>query len=153
MIFCDTSTAAKLYVLEPESEAVRRRLESEDIVHVSELARPEIVAVFHRRLREGKWTQSDFTAALRQFSADDIAGFWSWLPLDSSITEAAVKVYTTLPASVFLRSSDCLHLVTAMHHNFNEIYTHDRHQTSAAGALGVTPVAIAPIQSARATDQ
>ena len=29
MIFCDTSTVAKLYVPETESVAVRRRLESE----------------------------------------------------------------------------------------------------------------------------
>ncbi len=39
MIFCDTSTGAKLYVPEPESEAVRQRLEAEDEVCVSELAR------------------------------------------------------------------------------------------------------------------
>ncbi len=143
MIFCDSSTAAKLYVREAETDAVRQRLESEDMVHVSELARPEIMAVFHRRLREGKWTQADFTAAVRQFSADDIAGFWSWLALDATITEAAAKIYATLPASVFLRTSDCLHLVTAIRHNFTEIYTHDKHQTAAAGALGLIAVAIA----------
>lgn len=142
MIFCDTSTAAKLYVPEPETKAVRRRLEAEDIVHLSELARPEILAVFHRRLREGKWSQADFTAAVRQFSADDIGGFWSWLPLDGAITDAAAKIYPTLPPSVFLRTSDCLHLVTAMHHNFPEIYTHDRHQAAAAGALGLTAITL-----------
>lgn len=143
MIFCDTSTAAKLYVPEAETKAVRRRLEAEDIVHLSELARPEILAVFHRRLRERKWTQADFTAAVRQFSADDIGGFWSWLPLDGAITDAAAKIYPMLPPSVFLRTSDCLHLVTAMHHNFSEIYTHDKHQAAAAAALGLTAIALA----------
>jgi predicted nucleic acid-binding protein len=146
MIFCDTSTAAKLYIREPETDAVRERLESEDIVHVSELARSEIMAVFHRRLREGKWTQADFTAAVRQFSADDIAGFWSWLALDAAITDAASKIYVTLPVSIFRRTSDGLHLVTAMHHNFTEIHTHDKHQTAAAGALGLTAVAIASVR-------
>jgi predicted nucleic acid-binding protein len=144
MIFCDTSTAAKLYVLEAESATVRQRLESEDVVYVSELARTELMAVFHRRMREGKWTRLDFTAAVRQFSADDIGGFWSWLPLDANITEAAAKIYVTLPESVFLRSSDCLHLVTALHHNFPEIFTHDKHQTAAAAELGISPVAILP---------
>jgi uncharacterized protein with PIN domain len=56
MIFCDTFTIAKLYVPEPESTVVRRRLEAEDEVCVSELARLELMGVFHRRLREGKWT-------------------------------------------------------------------------------------------------
>jgi ferredoxin len=39
MILCDTSAAAKLYVPERESAAVRRRLEAEDEVCLSELAR------------------------------------------------------------------------------------------------------------------
>jgi predicted nucleic acid-binding protein len=144
MIFCDTSTAAKLYVPEHESTAVRRRLEAEDEVCVSELVRPELMAVFHRRLREGKWTPADFSTVVRQFSKDDIGGFWTWLPLDTAITEAAARTYATLPGDVFLRSADCLHLVTALHHNFVEIHTHDKHQTNAAPTLGLRAIAIQP---------
>lgn len=144
MIFCDTSTAAKLYVRELETAAVRLRLEAEDSVYVSELVRVELMAVFHRRLREGRWSRADFQAAIRQFSADDIAGFWSWLPLDAPIMAASARIYATLPEGTFLRSADCLHLVTALHHRFAEIHTHDRHQAAAAGALGVKPVAIPP---------
>jgi predicted nucleic acid-binding protein len=144
MIFCDSSTVAKLYVPEAESAAVRQRLEAEDEVCVSELVRTELMAVFHRRLREGKWTRADFLAAVRQFSNDDIGGFWTWLPLDGLITAAAANTYTTLPENVFLRSSDCLHLVTALHHNFSEIFTHDKHQSAAATALGLSPVTIHP---------
>lgn len=145
MIYCDTSTAAKLYVREAETEVVRQRLEAEDLVYVSELVRVELMAVFHRRWREGKWSHADFTAAVRQFSADDLAGFWSWLPLDAAISDAAARVYTTLPEGVFLRSADCLHLVTAMRHRFREIHTHDRHQAVAAAALGLKAVAITPV--------
>lgn len=142
MIFCDTSTAAKLYVPEAESATVRRRLEGEDTVCVSELARPELMAVFHRRMRQGKWTRADFSAAVRQFSADDIGGFWTWLPLDAGITGAAAQIYTTLPEPVFLRTADCLHLVTAVHHNFPEIHTHDRHQLAAAATFGLAAVSL-----------
>ena len=140
MIFCDTSAVAKLYVPEPESAAVRRRLESEDEVCLSELARPELLGVFHRRLRERKWTHKEFLAAVRQFSHDDIGGFWTWLPLDKSITEAAAQTYATLPGTVFLRSSDCLHLVTALHHHFTEICTYDAHQSAAAPVLGLKAI-------------
>jgi predicted nucleic acid-binding protein len=144
MIFCDTSTVAKLYVPERESPAVRQRLEAEDEVCVSQLARPELMGVFHRRLREGKWTRDDFLTAVRQFSTDDIGKFWTWLPLDSAIIEAAAQTYTTLPDHVFLRSADCLHLVTALHYNFEEVHTHDKHQTIASPTLGLTAVAIKP---------
>jgi len=98
------------------------------------------MSVFHRRLREGIWNRTDFLAAVRQFSKDELSGFWTWLPLDKSIIYAAAKIYTTLPNAVFLRSSDCIHLVTALHHNFTEIYTYDRHQSLAASSLGLKAV-------------
>ena len=142
MIFCDTSTVAKLYVPERESRAVRRFLETTEEVCVSELVKVELLGVFHRRWREGKWRRADFTAALRQFSSDDIGAFWTWLPLDQTIIDAAAKTYAMLPETVFLRSSDCLHLATALHHNFPEIHTHDARQSAGAIALGLKPILV-----------
>jgi hypothetical protein len=142
MIFCDTSTLAKYYVPEVDSAAVRARLDGEDQVALSELARAELMAVFHRRLRERRWTKEAFLTVVRQFSKDDIGGYWSWLPLDSVIVEQSVKTFTTLPESIFLRTADCLHLVTALHHGFTEVHTHDAHQTQAAAALGLTAIQI-----------
>jgi len=140
MIFCDTSAFAKLYVSEPESVALRRLTDAEDEVCASELARAELMGVFHRRWREGKWSQGDFLATVRQFENDCVSGFWTWLPLDTAIIDATAKTYTALPEIVFLRSADCLHLVTAVHYRFSEIYTYDTYQTAAASALGLKPV-------------
>ena len=140
MIFCDTSAAVKAYVHEAGSLEIARLFEKNDQICLSELARVELISVFHRRLREGSWQKEDFFGAVSQFSKDDLSGFWTWLPLDRSITEAAAKTYTTLPENVFLRSSDCLHLVTALNHNFPEIYTYDAHQTKAAKVLGLKAV-------------
>jgi predicted nucleic acid-binding protein len=141
MIYCDTSAIAKVYVVEKESQAVRARLEAEDQVYASGLVRAELMSVFHRQLREKKWTRDKFMAAVRQFTNDDIGGFWTWLPLDAAIIEAAAKTYTTLPDTVSLRAADCLHLVTAVHSNFSEICTYDIQQAAAAAALGIKPVA------------
>ena len=140
MIFCDTSAIAKFYVAEKESPAIRARLEAEDQVCVSELVRAELMSVFHRQLREKKWSRDKFLTAVRQFTNDDIGGFWTWLPLDATIIEAAAKTYTTLPDTVWLRTADCLHLVTAMHHGFAEIFTYDANQSAAALALGLKPL-------------
>ncbi len=118
MILCDTSAVAKLYIPEKESPPMRERLEAEDQVFLSELARTELMSVFRRQLREKNWNREMFQAAIRQFTNDDIGGFWTWLPLDSKIIDAAARTYTTLPETVPLRSADCLHPVTAMHHNF-----------------------------------
>jgi hypothetical protein len=140
MIFCDTSSIAKFYLAEMESPALRARLEAEDQVCISELVRAELMSVFHRQLREKKWTRDKFLTAVRQFTNDDIGGFWTWLPLDSTIIEAAAKTCTTLPDNVWLRTADCLHLVTAMHHGFTEIFTYDGNQSAAAVSLGLKPL-------------
>jgi predicted nucleic acid-binding protein len=139
MIFCDTSAAAKLYAPGRETSVVQRLCNTQE-AGLSELARVELMGVFHRRLREGKWSQADFLAAVRQFSHDDISGFWTWLPLEKPILEAAAQTFATLPSTVFLRSSDCIHLMTAVHHNFAEICTYDAHQSAAAATLGLKAV-------------
>jgi predicted nucleic acid-binding protein len=140
LIACDTSAVAKFYVSERESRVVRQLLERADQACVSELVRPEIMAVFHRRLREGTWSRRDFLAVVRQFQHDDLTGFWTWLPVDGLIIRAAAETFATLPPTIFLRSSDCIHLVTALHHSFTEFLTFDTHQTLAATALGLTPI-------------
>ena len=112
MIFCDTSALAKYYVPEAESAALASRLDAEDAVVVSELARVELMSVFHRRMRKRKWTRERFQVAAGQFSPDDALKYWSWLPVSSLIVGAASQLYLSLPESVFLRASDCLHLVT-----------------------------------------
>ena len=142
MIFCDTSALAKYYVPEAESAALAFRLDSEDAVVVSELARVELMSVFHRRMRERKWTREKFQVAAGQFSRDDALKYWSWLAVSGLIVSAASQLYLSLPESVFLRASDCLHLVTALQEGFEEICTFDRHQQEAAPALGLTIAAI-----------
>ncbi len=142
-MFCDTSTLAKYYVQEAESAAVRAALDAADHVLLSELAKAELMAVFHRRWRERKWSQPVFHAHCRQLGKDDASGLWTWMPVDGRIIEEAVKTYTLLPANSFLRTADCLHLMTALHHGFTEFHTHDTHQIAAASSLGLKPIALA----------
>jgi hypothetical protein len=47
---------------------------------------------------------------------------------------------TCLMTSMQFAATDDLLLMTAVHHNFTEIYTYDRHQTAAASAIGLKPV-------------
>ncbi len=143
MIFCDTSTLAKYYVSEPDSPAVRKRLDAESGVMLSDLARAELMGLFHRRLRERRWNRQAFDATVRQFQQDGRCGFWSWATLDSKTIAEAAEAFTGLPETVFLRTADCLHLVTATREGFNRFFTHDRHQFTAAPSFGLDPIAVA----------
>ena len=79
---------------------------------------------------------------MRQFNKDDTGGFWEWAPMDGPLIRQAAQIFVTLPEKVFLRTADCLHLVTAQRHGFSEIYTHDLHQIKAAEALGLEAVVL-----------
>jgi len=35
--------------------------------------------------------------AVRPFTNDALGGFWSWLPLDGAMVEAAASIFITLP--------------------------------------------------------
>jgi predicted nucleic acid-binding protein len=60
----------------------------------------------------------------------------------SIVLQAAAKMFATLPSSIFLRSSDCIQLVTAHQHHFKEIYTYDKHQSQAASVLGLKAISV-----------
>ena len=69
--------------------------------------------------------------------ADDASGLWGWLPLTDAVMSAANREFERLPASVFLRSADALHLACARHHGFAEVYSNDRHLLAAAAHFGL----------------
>ena len=141
-IFCDASTLVKYYVNEAESAAVRVRIDEAEEVTLSELARIELMSVFHRYWREGLWTREQFTQAALQSDRDDLRGVWTWLPVDRAIINYSIHAYLQLPVDVALRASDCLHIATAIRSDHTEIYTHDLRQAKAAEALGLTAVRI-----------
>jgi len=120
VIFCDTSTLAKYYLNEPESVAVRARLEDEDQVVLSELAQVELMGAFHRRLREHKWTRHDFASLF--VNSPGMTSVVSVLGRAGTGTSSRKPLRPTHPPeNVFVRASDCLHLVTALHHGFRDV--------------------------------
>jgi uncharacterized protein len=98
------------------------------------------MSVFHRQLREKKWTRGQFQIVVRQFTQDVLAGLWTWLPLDPTILTDVAQTYVLLPDTVWLRAADCIHLITAIRRGFGEIFTYDVRQAQAASALRIQPM-------------
>jgi predicted nucleic acid-binding protein len=142
-VFCDTSTVLKYYTAEEESDAVRGQLDEADEVTLSELARVELISAFYRRVREGLWKREEFLRVVGQFEQDDFQQKWDWLPVDNAVIRYAAGIFIKLPHGTPLRASDCLHIATALHGDYSEIYTHDERQARAAEALGLSAVRIA----------
>ena len=142
MSYFDSAYIAKFYLNEPESDAVRRLAESLGHVHCSALGRVEVAGVFHRKWREGAFTEGEFREVSAQFADDCVAGLWTWLSVTDSLIVNTAESVGALSKRITIRAADALHLVCAREHGLRRVYTNDRHMLLAAQAFGVDAMAI-----------
>ena len=143
MRYFDTAYIIKVYVLEDDSEDVMRAANESGGLASSALAFSEMHGALHRNLREGQLDRGEFEAVLDRFLADVELGMWHWLPVSMSIHRRVAATYRELPASVFLRSADAIHLATAAEHGFPLIYSNDRRLLGAAPYFGINGIDLA----------
>jgi predicted nucleic acid-binding protein len=143
-LYFDSALIAKFYVNEPGRDAIRDLAKNAGIVVTSGIAVAEISAAFHRKLREGAIAQDVFKALQGQFKHDLDSGLWRLIPPTEALLEEAHTLFSRLDSTVFLRSLDALHLVTAKAEHFTRLYTNDRHLLMACsnvGIEGINPIA------------
>lgn len=131
-VYLDTAYIAKLYLEEADSEVVRALAEDAGEIVCSAHGRVELAYILHRKFRERAIDLRDFKARWKQIEADSAAGYLRWLPWDDSLVDLAARSALDLPASVFLRAGDALHLICARDHGFRSIYSNDKHLLTAA---------------------
>lgn len=69
-LYLDSSSLVKLYVAEPDTDAVRRLVGGAAVVTTSQIAYPETRAALARRRRERALSADEFATAKRTFDAD-----------------------------------------------------------------------------------
>ncbi|MGQ0655405.1 MAG: hypothetical protein ACT4P4_24615 [Betaproteobacteria bacterium] len=72
-----------------------------------------MASAFHRKWREGGFSEMVFGEVSEQFADDCAAGLWQWLPLMPALIEASARAVRAIPQTVFLRAADALHLSCA----------------------------------------
>jgi len=140
--YFDSAYIAKFYVDEPDSDAVRHLAETLGRVHCSALGRLEVAGVFHRKWREGAFTEREFGEVSAQFVDDCAAGLWTWFSVTDGLIGNATESVRTLSKRITIRSADALHLACARENGLRRVYTNDRHMLLAAPAFGVDAMAI-----------
>lgn len=136
MIYFDANYLVRLYFKEPGYEAVRH-LAAQHPITCSLYGRAEVTAAFHRKLREGVIPPRFYSSSLKQFTDECSRGAFSWIPLSSAILERLDKTYATLPATLFLRAGDAIHLASAAENGLTEIYSNDQRLLAAAPPFGI----------------
>jgi predicted nucleic acid-binding protein len=139
VIYLDTSYLVRLYFEDPGFGAVRE-LAASDHVACALHGQAEMVAAFHRKLREGAIPLKSFRTLLAQFETDHQAEAFQWLPSNSEVLQRVRDVYAGLSGSVCLRGADAVHLATAALNGFGAVYSHDAHLLAAARYFGLKGV-------------
>jgi predicted nucleic acid-binding protein len=140
VIYFDAAYVAKCYLNEPGATQVREVAYGADGLASCELARLEFASILKRHVRERHITRREMAAILKDFEEDEQNGVWQWFAVTADILEKARNVVLDIPATVFLRSGDALHLACAEDHGFREVYTNDRHMLKAARHFHLTGV-------------
>lgn len=135
--YFDSALVAKFYVNEPGRDAVRALARSAGLVVTSGIAIAEVSAAFHRKFREGAVDRNTFRGLQGQFAHDVEDGLWKLVGPTEALLQQVQALFVGLDKSVFLRSVDALHLVTARAEQFDRIYSNDRHVLAACPRLGL----------------
>jgi predicted nucleic acid-binding protein len=142
-VYFDSALIAKFYLNEPGRQAVRKLAQQAERVVTSAIAIAEVSAAFHRNGREGSMSLKGVASLQGQFDYDTRSGLWTMRPVSEAMLENVAKLFAKLPATVYLRALDALHIVTVKSERLDRIYTNDRHMLAAcahAGIEGVNPL-------------
>lgn len=138
MIYFDTAYILKCYVKEHGWEKVREFACGHDRIVCSVYGRLELHAALHRKLREGELTSKHLDIILRQLRVDESVKLWEWLPLSGPVMAAIEDTFANLSRSVFLRTGDAVHLLSAREFGCTAVHSNDRHLLAAAPHVGMT---------------
>ena len=130
-VFFDSSALAKRYVEEVGSDRVQDILSSATSLTVSVLCIPEIVSALCRRRREQRLSQQQYLSA-KQALFVDIEDM-NVVNLTSQVIARAVEILERWP----LRSSDSIHVASAVEWSAQLFVSSDERQCAAARAYGL----------------
>lgn len=136
-MYLDSAYLAKYYVNERDSVAVRHAIRSASSRVSSIWAIAEVTCVFHRHVREGSISATHAHTLLHRFLGHIEDGTWKVAPVTDTLLRRVSFLVARLPAGVFLRAGDAVHLTTAADEGEAEIWTNDRHLLAAAPYFGL----------------
>ena len=142
--YFDAALVGKFYVNEPGRDAVRRLARRAGTVATSGIALAEVAAAFHRKLRAGSIDARVFEALQGQFHHDVTRGLWTLIGPTPVLLQQVRALFARLDRSVFLRSLDGVHLMTAKAEHFDHLYSNDAHLLAACPSVhltGIDPIA------------
>ena len=138
MYYFDSAYVAKCYLNDPDSDRVRDLVRIPVPLYSSALCVPEVTCAIHRRYRERLLSRRQVQELTTRFRSHVEGGTWTLVPLSEGLLWEVHEALRLLPAGVFLRSGDAIHMVSARVSGFSEVWSNDRHLLAAASHFRLT---------------
>lgn len=132
-LYLDASVLVKLFVPQPDSDALNAAMRGARDVVLSDLALTEMASALGRRACDGALTTLETRRLYRE--AVKLAGVCRRLELTPPIHRRAERLLLTLPAP--LRALDALHLASAIDAQVATVVTLDARLRDAAASQGL----------------
>ena len=140
-IYLDSSALAKLYVPEPESDALDAFLRGRRDLLISELAITEVLSAIARRRREGLLTPDQASEIRDAVLSDADSGSLRRLDLSPVVHREAERLLFQLDSAA-MRTLDALHIALALLSAATHVLTYDARMRSAALHAGLKTLAL-----------
>ena len=137
-MYLDAAYVAKFYVEEPDAPAIRAIMRRAQTLTTSAWSVAEVTCALHRHLRQRNLDARLYRDLLDSFREHTETGFWTPVPVTEAVLARMQTSVEALPADVYLRAGDAVHLASAAEIGEREIWTSDRHLLSAAPHFGLT---------------
>jgi len=133
IVYFDSAYLVKCYLVgDRDCENVRQLVRRVETVYSSVLCIAEVSCALHRAIREKSITRDEASHLRATFAEDVSREIVKLLPVSETILLAVEATVANLPATIFLRAGDAIHLASAQHEGFSEIWSNDRHMLRAA---------------------
>jgi predicted nucleic acid-binding protein len=138
-IYIDSSALAKVYLPEPESDALDKFLQGRQNLMISELAITEVISAAARRRKEGLLKAKQANEIRDAVLSDARSGSFQRLDLSPSVHREAERLLLSTE-SVPLRTLDALHISLALSGAATRVVTFDVRMAQAATLHGLNVV-------------
>jgi predicted nucleic acid-binding protein len=138
-VYIDSSAFAKLYVPEPESDALDKYLQGRHDLIISELTVTEVISAVARRKRERVLNSKQAREVRDAVLSDMRSGSFRCLGTSPAIHREAERILLSID-SVPLRTLDALHITLAISGSATRVVTFDGRLGEAAALLGLEVV-------------
>jgi uncharacterized protein len=134
--YLDASALAKLYVQEPDSEALEESLAGRDDLLVSTLAVNEVTSALARRVREGAYRAVEARRVYRTIVRHADEGRFRLIDGGLEAGRSAERILLSVGTRIPVRAGDALHLAIASLAGARSFVTFDRRLLAAVEELG-----------------